>query len=135
MSHSVCNLCNHRHNVAHQCPVFRLRCNRWVAADDEDVLPPVPVHELSEFSIVCPHCRARSWRGENMNCCAGGRLQLPLHDDIPEEIQEVILSAHVRSHIRRFAGIFTRRLHSDCRWQVQHGVFNGIRRSRQPITS
>jgi hypothetical protein len=50
---------------------------------------------------VCAHCRARSWRGENINCCGGGRLQLPLEDDVPDELSQVILSSHVRQYIRR----------------------------------
>jgi hypothetical protein len=29
-------------------------------------------------------------------------LQLPFEDDVPDELRDVILSAHVRSHIRRF---------------------------------
>ena len=102
MPSNICEQCGHRHNAAHQCPNYRLRCNRWVRANEGVALPPVPVHELSGISVVCPHCRSRSWRGEDMNCCGNGRLQLPLEDDVPAEVQQVILSAHVRQHIRRY---------------------------------
>jgi hypothetical protein len=40
-----------------------------------------------------------------MNCCGNGRLQLPLEDDVPVEVQQVILSSHVRQHIRRYGMI------------------------------
>jgi hypothetical protein len=100
--YDVCELCGCRHNVAHRCPVYRFNAAAWVNADDASTWSlPVPVHELTEFDVVCPHCRARSWRAENMDCCGGGRLQLALADDVPRELSEIILSAHVRQHIRR----------------------------------
>ncbi len=99
----VCGLCGHRHNAAHRCPVFRLNPAVWVRSDDVNDWPyPVPVHVLSEFDVVCPHCRARSWREENINCCGQGLLQLPYEDNVPAELADVILSAHVRAHIRRY---------------------------------
>jgi hypothetical protein len=99
---SACELCGYRHNVAHRCPVYRLNADHWVNTVDASTwLLPVPVHELPEFDVVCAHCRARSWRGENINCCGGGRLQLPLEDDVPDELSQVILSSHVRQYIRR----------------------------------
>jgi len=109
MPFSPCALCGYRHNIAHRCPIFRLDAAQWVnTADTSTWRIPVPVHQLAEFDVFCPHCCARSWRGEHVNCCGNGRLQLPLEDDIPEELSEVILSAHVRLHIRRqvCAGLF-----------------------------
>ena len=50
---------------------------------------------------ICPHCGAKSWHGEHVDCCGGGRLQLPIADDVPQELADIILSAHVRQHIRR----------------------------------
>jgi hypothetical protein len=98
-----CELCGRRHNIAHRCPVIRFDGSSWVHSDDASSWPvPVPVHELTAFDVVCPHCRARSWREEHVNCCGGGRLQLPFDDDVPLELAEVILSAHVRQHIRRY---------------------------------
>jgi hypothetical protein len=98
----LCELCGCRHNIAHRCPVFRLNAVEWVRAADASMWSaPVPVHELPGFDVVCPHCGARSWRGEHIDCCGGGRLQLPIVDDVPPELADVILSAHVRQHIRR----------------------------------
>ena len=101
-SFGICVRCGRRHNDAHQCPVFRLNCNPWIGAAAGVDLPPVPIHLLADFDVVCPHCRSRSWRGENINCCGNGRLQLPLQDDVPDELQQVLLSSHVRLHIRRY---------------------------------
>jgi hypothetical protein len=102
----VCALCGFRHNVAHRCGVYRLNASAWVRAADASAWSmAVPVHALEEFDVVCPHCRARSWRGENMDCCGGGRLQLPIADDnVPAELADIILSSHVRQHIRRSVG-------------------------------
>jgi hypothetical protein len=102
----VCALCGCRHNIAHRCAVYRLNASAWVRAADASAWSlAVPVHALEEFDVVCPHCRARSWRGENMDCCGGGRLQLPIADDnVPSEMADIILSSHVRQHIRRSVG-------------------------------
>ena len=97
----VCASCSRRHNPAHRCPNFRLDASQWVRSDVDAVLPPVPVHLLPAFDDVCPHCSARFWPGENINCCGRGRLVLPFGDDVPAELSDVILSAHVRQHIRR----------------------------------
>ena len=98
----LCALCGNRHNSAHRCPVFRLDASVWVNSDDLAAWPsPVPVHQLLAFDVVCPHCRARSWRDEHVDCCGGGRLQLPMEDAVPPELTDVILSSHVRQHIRR----------------------------------
>jgi hypothetical protein len=98
----LCAFCGNRHNPAHRCPVFRLDASVWVNSDDPAAWPrPVPVHQLLAFDVVCPHCRARSWRDEHVDCCGGGRLQLPMEDAVPPELTDVILSSHVRQHIRR----------------------------------
>lgn len=103
MPFNLCELCGNRHHIAHRCPLYRLNAAHWVNADDSSSwLWHVPVHELTEFDVICPHCHARSWRGETINCCGSGRLQLPIGDDVPSEVSEIILSAHVRQHIRRF---------------------------------
>ena len=100
MVFDVCNVCGRRHNPAHRCPSIRLNPVLWL---DAAVLSrPVPVHELLEFDVECPYCSARFWRDENISCCGGGRLQLPLDQEVPDALSEVILSAHVRAHIRRF---------------------------------
>ena len=99
---AVCDLCGYRHGVASRCPVYSRNAYAWVDAVDASAwTAPVPVHELTAFDVVCPHCRARSWREEHMDCCGGGRLQLQCEEEIPHELSEAILSSHVRQHIRR----------------------------------
>lgn len=100
--YDVCGSCGFRHNVAHRCRVRKHNASQWVGVDANAWLQSVPVHQLSEFNVECPFCRARFWRGESIDCCGRGRLQLELQDSVPDDIAEVILSAHVRAHIRRF---------------------------------
>lgn len=98
----VCDLCGFRHNAAHRCPIFRLNSAVWTSSRDVNTWPqPVPVHTLTDFCVVCPHCRARSWREENIDCCGRGRLQLSFEDNVPSDLADIILSSHVKAHIRR----------------------------------
>ncbi len=106
--------------------MYRFNAAAWVNEDDASTWSlPVPVHELTAFDVVCPHCCARSWRDENMDCCGGGRLQLPLTDDVPRELSDIILSAHVRQHIRRQVLRCFIFVDDDVR-QVQYGVWYGV---------
>ncbi len=101
MVFDVCDVCGHRHNAVHRCPIVRLNALPWLGGQVACCSGPVPVHELPEFDVECPHCCARFWRHENISCCGGGRLQLPLDQEVPHALTEVILSAHVRANIRR----------------------------------
>lgn len=92
-------VCGRRHNPAHRCPVVRLNPALWLDALVSS--RPVPVHELPGFDVECPYCYARFWRDENISCCGGGRLQLSMDQEVPDELSTVILSAHVRANIRR----------------------------------
>ena len=105
MDADLCSVCHHRHNPAHRCPVYRRNMSQWLSAAVDAAVPPVPVHTLSAFSEMCPHCRSRSWPAETINCCNGGRVILPIGDVVPSEMQDVILSAHVRANIRRFVAV------------------------------
>ena len=58
-------------------------------------------HRLGFMSDQCEFCRARFWPGERINCCYAGSLILA-EDVIPHELQRVILSSEVRSHIRQY---------------------------------
>jgi hypothetical protein len=102
MVFDVCHACGGRHSPARRCRVVRTDPNVWLHGLQADAAISFPVHELPEFDIVCPHCAARFWRDEGINCCNGGRLQLPLDQEIPDDVAEVILSAHVRANIRRW---------------------------------
>lgn len=97
----ICGHCGFRHDISRRCPVRRPDAFKWLGVDANTWQEPVPVHVLSEFNVVCPYCRARFWRGERIDCCGRGRLQLAFDDNVPDDIAEVILSAHVRAHIRR----------------------------------
>ena len=97
----VCDMCHRMHNLAHRCPVRRFDSSLWIHPPFDVVLPAVPVHMLPACDVVCPHCHARSWPDEHISCCGKGRLTLPIDEAVPAEFQDVILSAHVRSHIRR----------------------------------
>ena len=99
MVFDVCEVCGRRHNPAHRCPIVRLNPVLWLEAPFSN--RPVPVHELPQFDVECPYCCARFWRVESISCCGGGRLQLPLDQEVPDTLSEVILSAHVRANIRR----------------------------------
>ena len=103
MVYDNCVACGRCHNPAHRCPIIRLDPAYWISGYADVVRRPVPVHQLTEFDVECPHCCARSWRGESINCCSGGRLQLFEDQQVPDELAEVILSAHVRAHIRRLS--------------------------------
>lgn len=59
------------------------------------------IHSVGEMSVNCPHCEARFWVGERINCCYQGSLLIP-QPNIPADIQQVILSAEVRANIRKY---------------------------------
>ena len=58
-------------------------------------------HKLGPMNIRCPHCNARFWPNEKINCCYGGTLILP-EPTVPAELQSVIFSRSVRDHIRQY---------------------------------
>jgi hypothetical protein len=40
-----------------------------------------------------------------MNCCSGGSVDIPELNIVPDEIRDVILSAHVRANLRIYNSI------------------------------
>ncbi len=125
MVFDVCVVCGGRHNPARRCRVARTHPVRWSRGLNAAVAIPFPVHVLPEFDVVCPHCAARFWRDESISCCSGGRLQLPIDQEVPDVIAEVILSAHVRANIRRLRNCAELFFYFTYK-QVQHGVRYGI---------
>jgi hypothetical protein len=105
MVFDVCVSCGGRHNPARRCRIISTDPNIWLLGLNAAVAVPFPVHELPEFDVVCPHCAARFWRDEVINCCGEGRLQLPLDHEVPDDVADVILSAHVRANIRRCSAV------------------------------
>jgi len=58
-------------------------------------------HNLGAMSNCCPHCHARSWAGETINCCFEGSLIIP-EPTIPISLSNLIYSAPVRQNIRSY---------------------------------
>jgi hypothetical protein len=69
--------------------------------NSEIVIKVYEQHSVGAMSISCPHCAARFWKGEKINCCFQGSLFLP-DQVIPSELESIIQSAHVRSNIRAY---------------------------------
>jgi hypothetical protein len=70
------------------------------ADTNSEIYAPV-IHTIGSMTIVCPHCQARFWPDERINCCFQGSLILQ-EQSIPKPFQDCILSAEVLSHIRQY---------------------------------
>ncbi len=57
--------------------------------------------DLGLMSDICRFCRARFWKGERINCCFEGSLNIE-EIDVPPQLQNVILKAAVRADIRQY---------------------------------
>ena len=57
--------------------------------------------DIGLMDQVCPHCSARFWRGESINCCFQGSLFID-EPVIPEDILAVIFSREVRQNMRSY---------------------------------
>ena len=53
------------------------------------------------MSKCCPHCHARFWMEETINCCFSGSLIIP-EPTIPQSLSDLIYSAPVRKNIRSY---------------------------------
>jgi hypothetical protein len=118
---SGCLGCGFRHASHLPCPC--LRCHsRHPEADCPGVARPQPLrlsnlqrtrelalspnvesvaaHNCGSMTVLCPHCRARSWPSERMNCCRQGSIHVPNLNEVPAEFGALILSPHVRSNFR-----------------------------------
>jgi hypothetical protein len=87
---------------------FTAQCrNQATFSNDRDEFVRVPAlkHSLGDMSIVCPHCHSKSWPKEHINCCRGGDVVVEWDNDVPLELSRLILSAHVRSNIRRYNSV------------------------------
>jgi hypothetical protein len=109
-SNTVCD--DWRYFVRRQVPANNLR-NRCVAVPHEEADMIVAVHapahsdrasdrlDIGSMNVVCPHCAARFWPQEKINCCFNGSLHVeePL---IPDDLRSAILSPAVRQHLRSY---------------------------------
>lgn len=66
------------------------------------VLPAFPRHSAGDMSISCPHCSARFFAGEGMNCCAQGGVDLPLWRRPPEPLLSMLQDESFRLKIRGY---------------------------------
>ena len=76
-----------------------------VFSNDDDAIVdrvPFPKHDLGMMAVPCPHCRARTWRSEKLNCCHNGDIIVEWDVDVPLPMSEIILSSHVRQNIRPY---------------------------------
>ena len=58
-------------------------------------------HNLGSMSKCCPHCHARFWMEETINCCYSGSLIIE-EPTIPSSLSDLIYSAPVRKNIRSY---------------------------------
>jgi hypothetical protein len=125
----ICLLCGHRHIANQLCPCVRCR-HRHPGADCP--LPPsrsaivprspmvnfrvreraltssvemVAFHNCGQMSVVCPHCRARTFPHERLNCCSEGRVIIPDLNEVPADMRDLILTSHVRSNFRIYNSV------------------------------
>jgi hypothetical protein len=66
------------------------------------VLPEFLRHSAGDMTISCPHCSARFFAGECMNCCAQGGVQLPLWRRPPEPLLSMLQDESFRLKIRGY---------------------------------
>jgi len=58
-------------------------------------------HDVGSMDTVCPHCGARFWKGEHIQCCYAGCLIIP-EQQIPEVLSNLILCRAVQSNLRSY---------------------------------
>jgi hypothetical protein len=109
-----CLRCHHRHPgadcLAPKVPLsIVLRSPRVTLRVREVALTSnvehVPFHNCGPMSVVCPHCRARTFQHERLNCCSDGRVNVPDRNEVPAEFRDLILSSHVRSNFRIYNSV------------------------------
>jgi hypothetical protein len=105
---TVCSQCLQCHRPNQRvCSHFQMSHSRRVRARIEhsdiiETVTRVPLHTLGDMNVQCPHCHARFWPRETINCCRHGGIVIPELNDVPAEMSDIILSAHVRQHIRSY---------------------------------
>ena len=104
--HCPCLRCHARHPEA-DCPAAPRPQRRLAISSQrsrELALSPnvesVAAHNCGAMVVTCPHCRARSWPAERINCCRQGSVHVPNLNEVPAELSALILSPHVRGNFR-----------------------------------
>jgi len=81
--------------------LWRRQYNSIQAVVAVDVNEELLRHNLGSMSKCCPHCHARFWMEETINCCFSGSLIIP-EPTIPRSLSDLIYSAPVRKNIRSY---------------------------------
>jgi hypothetical protein len=106
--YTVCPQCLQCHRPNQRvCSHFQMSNSRRVRARIEhsnltESVSRVTLHSLGDMNVQCPHCRARFWPREKINCCRHGDIVIPELNDVPAVMSDIILCAHVRQHIRSY---------------------------------
>ena len=108
---TVCNHCDRVHPASSGCS--KRPRSYFTAAHRSQVIfehsinvdiahLAVEKHYLGAMDVVCPHCRAKTWFREKLNCCHSGSIVFPDQGNVPPELSQLILSSHVRQHMRAY---------------------------------
>lgn len=75
-------------------------CDHWHGQINQS-FNAVVRHCLADRNQVCPHCGARFWPGERIECCFKGSM---VFEDqiVPASLQQAILNPTVRANIRQY---------------------------------
>ena len=90
----ACNKCHVWHSADWN------ECDNWhrQGAQADAV---VTHHCLAARNQVCPHCNARFWQGERIECCFKGSMIFE-EQVVPESLRQAILNPTVRANIRQY---------------------------------
>jgi len=95
----ICVRCGHQHENNRGCRVRAVPVIYAAALMRVDDVQP---HSIGSCDIVCAHCDARLWPGENLSCCDHGAIVLPDFPAAPPDLAELIYSPHVKQFIRQY---------------------------------
>lgn len=112
-----CTVCNVWHSPHDPCDCWGMHrplrvtgeLMRYRAVDVSCLEVHAPAHsdvasqrlDIGVMDQVCPHCSARFWPGENINCCFSGSLIID-EPVIPDDLRGLILSREVRKSMRSY---------------------------------
>ena len=127
MSPKVCIGCSCQHLPSSSCPCIRCHARhpgfecpspcreysrfkvtpsvRVLASTALPNVDDVLTYHCGSMNVQCPHCKARSFPRENLNCCAKGNVFIPDLNIVPSALSDIILSPHVRSNFRIYNSV------------------------------
>jgi len=127
MSSKVCIVCSCQHLPSSSCPCIRCHARhpgfecpspcreysrfkvtssvRVLASTALPKVDDVLTYHCGSMNVQCPHCKARSFPRESLNCCAKGNVFIPDLNTVPSALSDIILSPHVRSNFRIYNSV------------------------------